>query len=274
LSILKVDQIKCIKCGICSMLCPAKVLKISENSPYIKNEQGCIACGHCVSVCPQSALDNENNPLAKQIPLKKFPVLDTQTAEYFLRSRRSVRCYTKKTVSKETILKLLDIARFAPTPSNTQGISFIVVQNPKIMRHITESTINWMEDQYLAGDKTAVNYGYGLYVKLYKRTNKDLILHDAPVLIVAIAPDDFPFRRDNTITSLSYLELYATTFGLGSCRIGFVENCGMCKYPPLLDCLNIPQGEIITGAVVIGYPKYNFNRLVERNPLNVTWINE
>jgi hypothetical protein len=35
---------------------------------------------------------------------------------------------------------------------------------------------------------------------------------------------------------------------------------------------NIPQDKVITGAVMVGYPKYTFKRLADRNPLDVTWL--
>jgi nitroreductase len=68
------------------------------------------------------------------------------------------------------------------------------------------------------------------------------------------------------------MELFATSLGLGSCWAGLFEMCAFAEYVPLLDLINIPQDTIITGAVMVGYPKYKFQRLVNRNPLEVNFI--
>lgn len=77
-------------------------------------------CGHCAAICPNSAIDNKKSPLEDQIDLKDFAKLNEKQAEYFLRSRRSIRNYKTEPVSREKLTKLIDIARLAPTASNSQ----------------------------------------------------------------------------------------------------------------------------------------------------------
>ena len=269
MSILIVSQTKCVKCGICCEVCPSKVLELRENGPEMLCAERCIACGHCVAVCPHDAIDNQKNPLSEQLLVGKFPVLDPQTAATFLRSRRSVRCYKQKEVVPETLLKLLDIARFAPTAGNSQGLSYIIINSPEVLRRITAVTIDWMEEQYQAGSELALRYER--YVRVHRETGKDVILRNAPSLLMAVAGEDFPYGRENTCYSLAYVELYATALGLGTCWMGFVERCAMSKYPPLMELLNLPAGKRVTGAVVAGYPKYTFKRLADRSPLSATW---
>jgi hypothetical protein len=40
-----------------------------------------------------------------------------------------------------------------------------------------------------------------------------------------------------------------------------------------LQLFNIPEDKVITGAVMVGYPKYKYKELVDRNPLDVLFIN-
>jgi len=68
------------------------------------------------------------------------------------------------------------------------------------------------------------------------------------------------------------LELFANTLGIGSAWAGLFEMCAFSNYPPLLDLFKIPENKLITGAVMVGVPKYSFKRLVDRNPLDVTWL--
>ncbi len=97
----------------------------------------CIECGHCIAVCPNSALDNIRTPLQKQVQIQKETLIDSDTAATFLRSRRSIRSFLKKAVSRDVIRKLLDIARFAPTTCDSQGISYHVIDNHNTLHDIS-----------------------------------------------------------------------------------------------------------------------------------------
>lgn len=48
---VKVDQKKCIKCGMCERICKMQV-RLTEN----KNGAECIRCGECKTVCPENAV--------------------------------------------------------------------------------------------------------------------------------------------------------------------------------------------------------------------------
>lgn len=267
MNFIKVDQSSCIKCGICTKVCPTGFLSMNENGPEETNSSSCIACGQCVAACPYGAIDNIKTPFSSQVNIEHFPVIDSQTAEYFLRSRRSIRCYKNTPVPQEKLLKLVDIAHFAPTASNTQCVSYIIVRDKKILENATKVIVDWMEHQ-----SNKSHWSFSRHVSNYREAGIDTILRDAPHLILAIAPKEFKNGRENTISSLSYLELFATTMGLGSCWAGLFEMCAFSNYYPLLELFNIPTDKSITGAVMVGYPKYEYKRLVDRAPINVTCI--
>lgn len=241
---------------------------MGENGPTVIEPQACIACGHCVAICPQSAIDNIRTPLAKQTNLKEFPVINAETAQLFLKSRRSIRCYKKMAVPREQLVKLINIARFAPTASNQQGVSYLIIEDKEILKKATEVTIEWMEAQI--NNPSYLSFPY--YVRAYRETGIDNILRAAPHLILATTPKNFRNGRENTIFSFAYLELFATALGLGTCWAGIFEMCAFANHYPLLELLNIPEDKVLTGAVMVGYPQYSYNRLVDRNPLDVTFI--
>lgn len=269
MELIKVNKEKCIKCGICTKVCPTKFLYMEEGGPREAVEKTCIGCGQCTAVCPNSAIDNMKAPLEEQVKLEKFPVIDEAAAEKFLRSRRSIRCYKDIPVEKEKIIKLVNIARIAPTANNSQGISYIIIQNKELLRRLTETVMEWMEEEV---NKSLGYWSFSAHVKDYKKNGKDVILRDAPNLILGIASKDFKYGRQNTISQFTYMELFATSLGLGSCWAGLFEMCAFAEYAPLLNLINIPQDKIVTGAVMVGYPKYKFQRLVNRNPLEVNFI--
>ncbi|MBP2646217.1 MAG: nitroreductase [Firmicutes bacterium] len=229
----------------------------------------CITCGHCVAICPQAALDHTRAPLTSQVLIDKTPVLDADTAEAFLRSRRSIRVYKEEAVPKNKILKLLDIARLAPTGGNTQGVQYLVIDNKDALQAITKATVAWMDEAIAQGEPLAA-YFAGL-VEHYHKTGQDIILRNAPCLILAMAEKSFMRGRDNTHFSLAYAELFAPSLALGTCWGGFVEACARSGYQPLVELLAIPEELIVTGGIMVGYPKYTYKRLVDRFPLKVTW---
>ena len=59
----------------------------------------------------------------------------------------------------------------------------------------------------------------------------------------------------------AYVELYAPTLGLGTTIMGFIETCARADYAPLRELLQVPQKQVIVGTLLVGYPKYKYNRL-------------
>ncbi|MDR3566152.1 MAG: nitroreductase family protein [Negativicutes bacterium] len=273
MDLIQVDHERCIQCGRCAKVCPLGVIGMDENGPHVVRPL-CIACGHCVAVCPAAALDNVNTPLANQILLEKAPALDAENAARFLRSRRSIRAYQQKSVSREKIRQLLDMARLAPTAGNSQGVAYHVVDDPDTLGSIIAATIDWAEAALKvppwAG--SAVEPYLAAQVDSYRQTGQDVVLRGAPCLVVAIAAkSSLPTGRDNTHFSLAYAELYAPSIGLGTCWAGFFEACAAAGYQPLLSLLNLPETMSVTGGIMVGYPQFTHKRLVDRAPLQVTW---
>lgn len=268
MELIKVDESRCVNCGICEKVCPTGVLNMEEYGPKSDSPEYCIACGQCVAVCPNGALDNVRTPSSHQISIDKFPVIDSNTAEKFLRSRRSIRCYKNIPVPKEKLVQLLDVTRFAPTASNSQGISYMVIWNKNILKKATEIVVKWMEEQ----GENPIHWSFSRHIKNYRENKVDTILRNAPHIILAAAPKNFKNGRENTISYFTYLELFATTLGLASCWAGLLEMCAFSNYPPLLQLFNIPEDKVITGAVMVGYPEYKFKRLVDRNKLEFKFV--
>jgi len=282
MSIITVDDTRCISCAICTRVCPMGVLTmklrlgsgcsaVEEAVPCATRPEVCIRCGHCVASCPKGALDHAAAPLSGQIVSDRDKLPDFETAFLFLRSRRSIRVYKNETVPRETLLLLIDIARFAPTGTNTQGLSYLVVSDKEKLAQVTKSTVEWLEWELdRPGSKLPENYRTP--VEDY-RNGKDTILRNAPHLILVLTPPEIlPVSADSAKLALEYVELLAPTIGLGTCWLGLVQLCARAKYPPLWEALQIPENVLVVGAISAGYPEYRHYRLVDRDPLKVYWL--
>jgi len=273
MNFIQVDQEKCTRCGICADVCPG-VIGMGEHGPQaIRNL--CVSCGQCVAVCPHGALNNRNTPLVNQVEVKNTGNIDEETAAVFLRSRRSIRNYRKRSVPRSELTKILNVARMAPTACNSQGIAYHVIDNPDVLRQIAAVVVDWTESELRRSSEMAASkYAphTGMMVDIYRQTGEDVVLRSAPCLIIAIADkESYASARDNTYIAFAYAQLFAVALGLGTCWAGLFEYCAASGHEPLLTLLNLPPHKSVTSAMMVGYPQYTYQRLVDRNPLQVTW---
>ena len=68
-----IDHEKCIRCGECTRICPAKTMKIDKNKksgfPNMTKRE-CLRCWCCSEVCPQDAISKSKRPIIGRIAFK------------------------------------------------------------------------------------------------------------------------------------------------------------------------------------------------------------
>jgi len=146
-----------------------------------------------------------------------------------IRGRRSIRAFKSKKVTQETVEKLLDAARWAPSAGNIQPWEFIVVRKPEIKRALAEAAL----------DQT--------------------FIEEASVVIVVCANENRSFQGygmrgktlyclQDTAASIQNILLTAYSLGLGTCWVGaFSEE-------EAREILKIPQGVRPVAIIPVGYP--------------------
>jgi NAD-dependent dihydropyrimidine dehydrogenase PreA subunit len=53
---LKLDDEKCVGCGMCLIVCPHGVLSMNDHHARIGNRDACMECGACARNCPTEAV--------------------------------------------------------------------------------------------------------------------------------------------------------------------------------------------------------------------------
>ncbi len=53
---LKLDEAKCVGCGLCLEVCPHSVFKMNGRSVLIHDKDACMECGACSRNCPTEAI--------------------------------------------------------------------------------------------------------------------------------------------------------------------------------------------------------------------------
>lgn len=254
-----VDVNLCKGDGACVAVCAAKMLALNAKGiPEEDPEGNCILCGHCVAVCPHDALTHAGLPQEPFLPASRN-LPDPAMIDNFLNSRRSVREFRDRPIAKETLVALLDVARRAPTASNSQKLHWIVVEGGAKVHELSAEVMNWMRTSDFSPARLAQwNGGY------------DFILRGAPTVVVACAPADYGWGKQDCAIALTFLELAAEARGLGVCWAGYLTHVAGV-HAPLRKALLVPEGYVVCGGLMLGERKYFYRLVPPRKALSVQW---
>jgi len=72
---LRVEESKCVKCGLCSQLCPNQNIEMNEY-PEFKNQ--CVTCMRCITFCPNEAIHSKKNKHEKYRTVSERELLQLQ----------------------------------------------------------------------------------------------------------------------------------------------------------------------------------------------------
>jgi len=281
----------CNRCMRCVLVCASGVWRNVDGVIRAEHPELCNRCGHCVSVCPADAIVNKNLDEAQVRPVKPGQINPDAYREIVC-SRRSIRHYKNKPVLPELIKKLIDLARYSPTASNSQHVSYIVITDKDLLKKISSMVFNLAvrlhESSRLSAGKLlfaglklspAIKSMIGkyidsmdYYIKLEK-SGRDLILHNAPVLILIHAPALSFFGSANCNIAAANITNYAHSLGLGTCHIGFVTLFSRFS-KTFRQLVNLPKGRKIHAALVLGYPAFSYPNTAPRNDPEISWISD
>jgi nitroreductase len=151
--------------------------------------------------------------------------------------RRSVRSYKPDPVPNESIVKILEAARAAPSWGNKQGVHYIVVTDPERVKALANAT------------------------------GKEWI-GTAPAIIVAVSSPKWSGKKNgmeyfmlDTGIAFEHLVLAATAEGLGTCWIGAFPEDAVKKV------IDVPKDLKVVALTPLGYPD-DEPRERDRKPLD------
>jgi nitroreductase/NAD-dependent dihydropyrimidine dehydrogenase PreA subunit len=264
-SVLIVDKAKCKRDAFCVEECPGLLIQIPENGfPEIRAgfEDGCVECGHCVAACPHDALSHKKVRIEDSPKIIEELKISMRQAEQFLRSRRSIRAYQAKPVDRNTIRKLIEIARYAPTSGNSQLVEWLVLTDRTKIKHIAAMTVDFARQIMRDPRMVAAAPYLGQMVARWD-AGVDTILRDAPAIVIASAPEEAINGLGDVVLALSYLDLMAPTLGLGTCWAGLLYGA-MLHDPSIKSAVGVPANHPHAYPIMLGYPDANYYRLPER----------
>ena len=273
MNLFEVDTQTCNKDGICVAVCPMGIIEMQKGeypTPTVEAEELCIRCGHCVAVCPTGSISHREMSVEKCPHIEKESRLSISQCEQFLRARRSIRTYKEQSVPRSELLKLIDLARYAPTGRNSQSVEWLVLGNRDELRHLAGITVDWMRWILDNMTEVAVSLHLDNWISRWEE-GKDVIFRDAPAVIVTHAAKDDIMAPTSSTIALSYSDLAATAIGLGCCWGWRFPFCGRQFFFPMMEALPLPENHVCLGAMMVGYPKFSYHRLPVRKQPAITW---
>ncbi len=293
---LFIDNEKCIKCGICASVCPAKIFDKNEYGVAINKirERYCMNCGDCASVCPMGTVKNND----VQIFYDNKPFLETSQIIDFLKRRRSIRSYKDEALSDNEKRILAEVACLSPRGGHTKAIrntEFIIVESKESLIQLIEYTYKYLEKFYtkLASfwmkipkafnstlsdsiDNTCERIGHILAAK---SESINMVTYDAPSLILLHSEKGNPISKEN-LTIMEYqIMLGAETLNLGTCFLGWVsfalQSFQVKKSKELKEIytkLGIPENREILSAFSIGKKKAEYRNVKVRDKMEFTTV--
>lgn len=273
---------------LCVKECISFVWKDINGIPEPVAADDCNLCSHCLAVCPRDAISHEGlDPL--QIRKIDADFIDPRIYETIARGRRSIRRYKDKKVPDKSIEKIIRLANHTPTASNSQHVGYIIISDKNILDNIASSIFTFAVNFFYF---TKTFPGKGLY-KLMKlipafkpisryidpmqeyidetKKGRDLILHNAPVLILVHAPKRSLFSKENCNIAAGNIMNYAYASGLGTCYIGFL-NLSLKYSRKLRSLIQLPAGRMVYSCMVMGYPAYQHSHTASRKKAEINWI--
>ena len=166
-------------------------------------------------------------------------------------------------MENEVLEKLITAATCAATGMNAQRVNWLIYSDKGKIRKCAEITSDWMQSLQKTLTPSFLQRIVDQSLEMWQSGN-DSICRNAPHLIVA-----YGSSSDCTI-ALTQLSIAAPALGVGTCWAGWVE-IAASNFPAMQEFLDLPDGEVCQGAMMVGYQKYKYPRIPKRNEPNVAW---
>jgi nitroreductase/NAD-dependent dihydropyrimidine dehydrogenase PreA subunit len=273
MSLFMIDKAKCRGDGKCALVCPVQIIGMDEKAgvpyPIEGAEELCINCGHCMAVCPPGALSLKTMSPQDCLALKEGWKLSPEKIESLFKGRRSIRNYKDQSVDQKIIEKIIDISRYAPSGINRQPVLWEVISGKENIRQLCEAVINWMRRLIEEKSPMAASLRFENIVSAQEK-GADRICRNAPHVILAYSVKDEPTGAQACTIALTYFELAALSFGLGACWAGYVS-IAMNMSEEARKFAGLSSRAACHGAMMLGFPKYDYHRIPQRNSPNIRW---
>ncbi|MBE0583105.1 MAG: nitroreductase family protein [Desulfofustis sp.] len=287
-----IDHACCTGCGACIDVCPDRILAADTSGRPEIVGQHCMLCGHCAALCPEGAItiaalaDTLSLTLIdEQAPSDGPAAIAPADLVALMRRRRSCRRFTTEPVATALLSDLAKIGTTAPSGTNSQGWSFVILPRRTDVERLGQATADFyhrlnkmaanpwyrLASRLFAGD--ALNRYYRCYyqtidqaLRQWRKERIDRLFHGAPAAIIVTGATTASCPTEDALLATQSILLAAESCGLGTCLIGFVVEAAR-RDPAIAQLLRLGAEERIHAVIACGHPASIFRRPAGRKPI-------
>lgn len=293
---INIDHSTCKKCMLCTEVCPNKILIKNESDKISFRPDRidlCLKCGQCMAVCETKSIVVDG--LSYETDFFELPENESNGYEKsfynMIRTRRAIRNFKNKPVPKELFKKIVEAISFAPPSFPPLKIKIVVVDNTDLIKNALPNMIKLYE-KLVAMMKKSI-FRFFIKKEVGKRRFKTMQEHLIPLLVSRLpalkngtedtltrnAPAMILFLADKNEEDISQDIYIAATFGMLAIHSLGLGGSIMDIIPPAINKDNelrklfcIPENHEVITSIIIGYPKFKYQRGIKRNLKSVKWI--
>lgn len=186
--------------------------------------------------------------------------------------RRAVRSYRAELPDELTIRRLLDAAVHAPTAMHREPWAFVVVQDPVVLRRISDRAKAMMREPAHSHRDLLRAPGAapaGRHHAAFEDPAFD-IFYDAGTLVVICGKPLGQFVVADCWLAAENLMLAAYALGLGTCCIGLAIPA--LNTPEVRRELGIPEETDAVAAIIVGVPRGETPPVPRKPPEILRWL--
>ena len=285
----------CKACGTCADICPNHIMYKGDGTHVMNFHESrmklCSGCGQCMAVCPTASI--KVNSLFYE---KDFAQL-TDSGPFedvfykMIESRRSVRNFKDKPVPRELLEKIANAITYSPPSFPPHKTEITIVRDSGIIRQALPLMIDMYDMLVKAMDNPVVRMlikksaGPDKFRLLenhvipimkdklpeLKSGFEDTIMRHAPAMIIFHADRNSDNYGTDINIAVTFGILAAHALGLGATIIELIP-AAIDKDKKLRKLFSIPDNNAVVASMIVGYPKYKYQRSIKRSLKSVTWL--
>lgn len=289
-----INQETCKVCGLCAEVCPMKIMIKNDSSGIAFRHDRlplCMKCGQCMAICPTQSFVVKGLSYSKDFLESSDPIAPDIVFFNMIATRRAIRNFKDKPVPKELLEKIIHAITFAPPSFTPIKTEITVIQDTDVIRRALPYMIKVYDELVTAMNnpiarlfirqkvgsvmyKTIKNHVVPLMksrLPELKLGVEDTLTRYAPAMILFHADRNAENYETDIHIALTYGFLAAHALGLGGSAIDLIPPA-IQKNQKLKRMFSIPEGNIVVGSMILGYPKYRYQRGIKRELKSVSWI--
>ncbi|HVN49249.1 MAG TPA: nitroreductase family protein [Bacteroidota bacterium] len=292
---ITINRATCKQCFLCSEVCPNKILtqnSVHELAIRQKRVETCFRCGQCMAVCTSQSIVVDTLSYEKDffpLPKREYEH-DRQSFYNLISSRRAIRNFKDEPVPKELLEQVIEAITFAPPSFPPLKPELIIIQDaqrikqalPEMIRvyntlltMMKNSITRFFIKRELGGKrfKTLQHHLVPLLrhrMPFLKDGSEDTITRNAPAMILFLADRNGEDNNQDITIAATYGILAAHALGLGGSIMDIIPPA-INHSKTLRQIFSIPDSHDVESSIILGYPKYKYQRGIRRSLKTIRW---